>query len=59
MTHILQYIILPSLVASKASEEAPNVLLYLVRGELPSSTRGQGKGEGLLHISVSQNACNT
>ena len=33
---------------ARSSEEALNVLLCLGRGELPSSTRGQGKGEGPL-----------
>ena len=34
----------PPLGRARSSEEAPNVLLRLVRGELPSSTRGLGWG---------------
>ena len=37
---------------ARSSEEAPNVLLCLVRGELPSSTRGLGWGWVLLIIAL-------
>ena len=42
----------PPLWRARSSEEAPNVLLCLVRGELPSSTRGLGWGWVLLIIAL-------
>lgn len=42
----------PPLGRARSSEEAPNVLLCLVRGELPSSTRGLGWGWILLIIAL-------
>ena len=42
----------PPLGRARSSEEAPNVLLCLVRGELPSSTRGLGWGWVLLIIAL-------
>ena len=41
---------------ARSLEEALNVLLCLVRGELSSSTRGHGKGEGL-PLSLISHAC--
>ena len=50
----LQYkhksVVTTPLPCGEQGTEALNVLLYLVRGELPSSTRGQGKGEGLRNL---------
>ena len=40
----------PPLWRARSLEEALNVLLCLVRGELSSSTRGHGKGEGPLGV---------
>ena len=53
---------------ARSLEEALNVLLCLVRGELSSSTRGHGKGEGLplfllypmlVYFPVQRIACDT
>ena len=49
----------PPLWRARSLEEALNVLLCLVRGELSSSTRGLGKGEGPLQSTPASTSLTT